>query len=160
MRYNAIPTIFQQSTFFSVGPSPNNLFMNIYHTSVALIEPFQWKSKITISWAKIGRKNENEWSIKNVLKEVGWVPLSDRRKIQKYVFIYKEKHSLLPEYLHEIFPGTVQEISDNQYALRNNESYASVASRTEVYAKSVIPSSLSLWNNLDANNFLLDQLIP
>jgi len=52
---------FQQSTLFSVGPSPNNLFMNIYRKSVVLFESFQWKSKFAISWAKIGRKNENEW---------------------------------------------------------------------------------------------------
>jgi len=107
--------------------------------------------KIQYEAAKIVTGLTKSVSINNLLKEVGWVPLSDRRKIQKYVFIYKEKHGLLPEYLHELFPGTVQEISDNQYALRNNESYASDARWTKVYAISVIPSLLSLWDNLDAN---------
>ena len=95
-----------------------------------------------------------------------WQKKNLKVRFYLHVFIFKEKHGLLSEYLHELFPGTVQEISDNRYAIGNNESFASVsrrtvmhvARRTEVYAKSVIPSSLSLWNYLDANIRSADSL--
>ena len=45
------------------------------------------------------------------------------------------------------FPETVHET--NTYALRNNDNYATVARRLEIYSKSVIPSSIKIWNNLD-----------
>ena len=97
-------------------------------------------------------------SINNLLKEVGVILLSDRRKIQKYVFTYKTWFTSIPEYLHELFPGTVQEINDDQYVFRNNEIYASVARRNEVFAKLEIFSLLSLWKNLDANIRSADSL--
>ena len=75
---------------------------------------------------------------------------SERRKVSKSTFLLT-RHDLLPEYLHELFPGTVQEINDNQYVFRNNEIDASVARRNKVFAKLEIFSLLSLWKNLDAN---------
>jgi hypothetical protein len=35
--------------------------------------------------------------------------------------------------------------------LRNNANYASIATTTEIYVKSVIPSSIQLWNELQAH---------
>ncbi len=43
-------------------------------------------------------------SIDRLLREIGWVPLSDRRKIQKLTLVYKHKHGDLPDYLNELFP--------------------------------------------------------
>ena len=37
----------------------------------------------------------------------------------------------------------------NTYNLRNQLDYATVARRLEIYSKSVIPSSIKLWNDLD-----------
>jgi len=52
----------------------------------------------------------------------------------------------------------VQEINDDQYVFRNNDIYASVARRNEVFAKLEIFSLLSLWKNLDANIRSADSL--
>lgn len=37
----------------------------------------------------------------------------------------------------------------NPYNLRNNSNYSTLPRRTEIYAKSVIPSSIKLWNELN-----------
>ena len=86
-------------------------------------------------------------SIERLLNEIGWVSLSDRRIIQKLILVYKEKQGNLPIYLHEIFPTSVQ--NSNPYNLRNNDDFQSIIRRTEIYSKSVIPSSIKLWNQLD-----------
>ncbi len=88
-------------------------------------------------------------SIDRLLREIGWVPLSDRRKIQKLTLVYKHKHGDLPYYLNELFPPTVAEI--NPYNLRNSNNFITLARRTEIYSKSVIPSSLQLWNELNSD---------
>jgi hypothetical protein len=85
-------------------------------------------------------------SIDKLLKEIAWVSLSDRRKIQKLVLVYKEKHGFLPTYISELFPPMVNE--NNHYDLRNNSNYLTVQRRTEIYSRSVIPSCVKLWNEL------------
>ncbi len=85
-------------------------------------------------------------SINKLVQEIGWVSLSDRRKIQKLVLIFKEKRGKLPTYLHELFPQLVGE--NNPYELRNRNNFITLARRTEIYSKSFIPSSLALWNEL------------
>ncbi len=85
-------------------------------------------------------------SINKLVQEIGWVSLSDRRKIQKLVLIFKEKAGKLPTYLHELFPQLVGE--NNPYELRNRNNFITLARRTEIYSKSFIPSSLALWNEL------------
>ena len=86
-------------------------------------------------------------SIERLLSEIGWVPLSDRRHIQKLILVFKEKQGNLPIYLHEKFPLTVRE--SNPYNLRNSADFEAIIRRTEIYSKSVIPSSIKLWNELD-----------
>ncbi len=86
-------------------------------------------------------------SIDRLLREIGWVSLSDRRKIQKLILVHKYKYGNLPSYLNELFPQTVDEA--NNYNLRNNSDFITLARRTEIYSQSVIPSSLQLWNDLN-----------
>lgn len=86
-------------------------------------------------------------SIERLLREIGWVSLSDRRKMQKLILVYKYKHENLPSYLNELFPETVNEA--NPYNLRNNNNFTALARRTEIYAQSVIPSAVKLWNDLN-----------
>lgn len=88
-------------------------------------------------------------SIDNLLSEIGWVSLSDRRVIQKLTLVYKHKESILPTYLSDLFPLSVNETTP--YNLRNNNDFATLPRRLEIYSKSVIPSSLKLWNDLDTN---------
>ncbi len=76
-------------------------------------------------------------SIENLLREIGWVSLSDRRTIQKLVVVYKQKHGNVPSYLDDIFPTTVGNLTP--YALRNNDNFETVARRTEIYSRSFYP---------------------
>lgn len=86
-------------------------------------------------------------SIVNLIREIGWVSLADRRKMQKLILVFKHSRGELPCYLSDIFPEIVG--NNSAYNLRNNENYATVARRLEIYLKSVIPSSIKVWNSLD-----------
>jgi hypothetical protein len=55
----------------------------------------------------------------------------------------------LPNYLEELFPPNINDT--NRYNLRNSQDFVTIARRTEIYSKSVIPSSIKLWNELDPN---------
>ena len=82
-----------------------------------------------------------------LLKEIGWLQLSERRKYQKLVMVYKSKNNLLPQFLMSIFPE--QNHLRNTYSLRNQDLYTVLQRRTELFSKSFIPSATSLWNSLD-----------
>ena len=103
--------------------------------------------KIQYEAARIVTGLTRSVSIERLLKEIGWVSLADRRKIQKLVLVYKHKNGELPEYLSELYPNTISQT--NTYRLRDRENYATVVRRLEIYSKSVIPSSIKLWNDLD-----------
>lgn len=88
-------------------------------------------------------------STDNLVKEMGWVSLSKRRLFQKLILMYKYNNNQLPSYLNDIYPSNVSETTG--YNLRNSLDYATVTRRLEIYSRSVIPSSISAWNNLDIN---------
>ena len=88
-------------------------------------------------------------SLVNLLNEIGWVSLSDRRKIQKLIIVFKHRQGLLPDYLSNIFPAIVSEASQRQ--LRNNDNYITLVRRTQLFSNSFIPSATYLWNNLDTD---------
>ena len=54
---------------------------------------------------------------------------------------------LCPQYLCNCLPPTVSSISDHN--LRNNENNTTPRSRLRMSMTSFIPSTVSLWNNLD-----------
>ena len=55
--------------------------------------------------------------IDNLYRECGWVTLEERRKQQKFIFMYKSVNGLVPSVISELVPPLVSEISD--YLLRN-----------------------------------------
>lgn len=68
-------------------------------------------------------------SIERLLNEIGWVSLSDRRKIQKLTLIYKYKHGLLPQFSNDLFPSSVGETYT--YNLGNDTNFVTLSRRTE-----------------------------
>jgi hypothetical protein len=65
--------------------------------------------------------------------------------------MYKGKYNLLPQYIMQLFPPSVEMALGNNFSLRNNSDYITLARRTVIYSKSVIPSAIQLWNNLPTN---------
>ena len=53
---------------------------------------------------------------------------------------------MIPDFLVDLFPPNVASIS--QYNLRNSDDYVTLNRRTQRFAKSFIPSSTELWNQL------------
>lgn len=85
-------------------------------------------------------------SINNLIHEIGWMSLDDRRKMQKLCIMFKLNQGLLPDEFSNIFPDFVRNVS--HYNLRNIENFSSVARRTSLFAKSFVPSATELWNSL------------
>lgn len=87
-------------------------------------------------------------SLVNLYKECGWDSLADRRHFQKLCFMYKCTSNTVPGYILDLIPPNVRDISN--YPLRNSENISSIYTRTERFARSCLPSSISLWNNLES----------
>ena len=81
--------------------------------------------------------------------ETGWELLSCRRKSRKLITFDKMHNKVCPQYLCNFLPPTVSSISDHNF--RNNENYATPRSRLRMSLTSFIPSTVSIWNNLDLN---------
>jgi len=88
-------------------------------------------------------------SLANLYRECGWQHLGSRREAQKLYFMYKVSHNMIPSYISDLIPSTVQET--NQYPLRNSENIRAPFCRTVISQKSCIPSSIGLWNNTDTD---------
>ena len=87
--------------------------------------------------------------ISNLYKECGWDSLADRRYFQKLCFMYKCSNNLVSDYISDIIPPLVREVSD--YPLRNRNNLANVFTRTETSHRSCVPSSVSCWNSLQSD---------
>ena len=82
----------------------------------------------------------------SLLEELGWNTLAERRKNHKLILYYKIANGLTPQYLRELLPPRVSEISN--YPLRNARNRSLVPTRTARYKSSFLPSTTVLWNNL------------
>ncbi|KAK3084597.1 hypothetical protein FSP39_016077 [Pinctada imbricata] len=78
--------------------------------------------------------------------ETGWGTLKSRREKRKLNLMYEIQHNIAPDYLRELVPPLVRE--NNDYNLRNNENINIPPCRLNIYRKSFVPSTISLWNNL------------
>ena len=83
----------------------------------------------------------------NLLNELGWESLDERRKKAKLTLMFKITKNLTPPYLKELIPPQIQDTT--QHRLRNRTHIRIPRSRTSFKQKSFIPATLNLWNNLD-----------
>jgi hypothetical protein len=56
-------------------------------------------------------------SIERILREIGWVFLSDRKIMHKLITVYKAHQNKVPNYLLNLFPNSVA--NSTPYFLRN-----------------------------------------
>ena len=61
--------------------------------------------------------------------------------------MFKVSNNIVPHYIQELIPPLVG--SRSQYQLRDSQDYENIHTRTNILQKSCIPSSISLWNNLE-----------
>jgi hypothetical protein len=80
----------------------------------------------------------------NLLIELGWTPLSIRRKYHRLILMYKIMNGLTPPYLKRILPSTVAERS--QYNLRSRDNLVTVRYNKTFCSKSFIPATVKDWN--------------
>ena len=85
----------------------------------------------------------------SILGELGWSPLADRRKNHKLLMFYKMVNNLVPQYLRDLLPPRVADISN--YPLRNAQNRSLPLARTSKYKSSFLPSTTVLWNYLPEN---------
>ena len=82
-------------------------------------------------------------SIQNLLEELGWETIQERRSKHKLVIFYKIINDLTQEYLSNLLPPLVSDT--NPYNLRNSDNIQSIRARTNLFFNSFLPST---WNNL------------
>ena len=85
----------------------------------------------------------------SLLQELGWDTLSTRRECHKLTYMYKITNGLAPNYLQLLCSGRVRDRTN--YNLRNPNNLVVPYARTVSFARSFIPATTRLWNNLDHN---------
>ena len=83
-------------------------------------------------------------SVSVFYKECGWGSLANRRYFQKMCFMYKRSNNLVSDYVFDIIPPRVAEVSN--YPLRNRDNIPNPYNRTETVRRSCIPSSVTQLN--------------
>ena len=74
----------------------------------------------------------------SLYNELGWEELSSRRRKHKLVLFYKMINRLSPNYLTQLVPDQVGQVSS--YSLRNAENLLNILVGTQLYYKSFLPS--------------------
>jgi hypothetical protein len=78
--------------------------------------------------------------------ELGWEPLSARRRLHRASLMHKIDHGMAPNYLHNLMPDTVQ--ARTRYNLRNVENRDVPLARISSYSNSFFPAATRIWNEL------------
>lgn len=81
-----------------------------------------------------------------IYNETSYVPLIERRRVAKLVTFFKMYHNRMPDYLNELVPPFISQISN--YSLRNALNLQCIPCRTLNYSKSFLPDTINIWNDL------------
>ena len=82
-----------------------------------------------------------------LMRDVAWPSLAARRRSHKLTLFYKMVNGLSPPYLKNLLPTRVGVRS--RYALRTEHNFTVPYCKTNTFAKSFLPSTVSEWNSLD-----------
>ena len=102
--------------------------------------------KIQNEAAKIATGTTKLVSLNSLYKEIGWEPLEERRQKYKLTLFYKMIHQRTPLNMSSLIPQSVSNIS--RYNLRNSSDLQTINTRTNLYYRSFLPSTIREWNNL------------
>ena len=102
--------------------------------------------KVQVEAARIVTGTTKLISLNLLYIEAGWDSLEKGRKYHKLTLFYKMINNIFPSYLSDLVPQSVNTIS--HYNLRNAGDLESVASRTNQYYNSFLPSVVREWNDL------------
>ena len=110
------------------------------HLSVSVEARFEGINSICISYIlrKIIPSSNGRW--KELLGELGWETLQERRSKHKLIIFYKILNGLTPEYLSALMPPLVSDT--NPYNLRNSDNVQSFRARTNIFSNSFFPSTI------------------
>ena len=111
------------------------------------LEQFQMEVARTVTGARRGTSHDL------INSELRWETLSTRRKNVKLLNMYKMVHNKSPAYLCNLLPNNRAEPC---YNLRNKENLPIPKTRTELFRKSFVPSSINLWNSLSCEKKYID----
>ena len=100
--------------------------------------------KAAIACTRAYRRTNTE----NLLNELGWSKLEDRRTYCGQVMLYKITNGLTPNYLQELLPA--RQGQNTTYPSRRENSFIPIRANTTKYYTSFIPSVVRKWNTLDA----------
>ena len=102
--------------------------------------------KIQTEAARIATGATKPVSIQKLYEEVCWERLETRRWKHKLVLFHKMVYNITPQYLSNLVPPLVQNVS--RYNLRNENNLQTIYSRTTQYSNSFLPSVVRDWNSL------------
>ena len=94
-------------------------------------------------------------SHENLLKELGWEPLSKRRQNHQLVMLFKMKNNMTPKYLSDLVP---HKIGSRRSNLRNSNDYIVPFARTEHFRNYFSVIAIKMWNGLSEYAKNLDSL--
>ena len=119
---------------------------NCTEAKANLLDNIQYESARAVTGAKKGT------SARGLMNELGWSKkpgekcLKTRRKMHKLHYIFKIIKHILPAYLVELLPNTVNVRTSR--SLRSGEDLTLLLSRTEKFKKCFLSSAVKLWNSL------------
>ena len=116
---------------------------NCTQRSSGILESVQYRAALAVSGCM------NTSSRIKVLKCLGWPSLADRRKYYKLLIYFKMVKGFCPPHLSALLP--IQNTERHNYLLRNDTERQIPAARTNVFARSFVPSASKLWNSLPNN---------
>ena len=108
----------------------------------ARLENIQYQAALICSGALFNTSRSN------VLAELGWTKLSDRRNVILSSLMYKMSNKMTPSYMCALIEPFIDPQPIVPRSLRNHKNIATPRCKTERFRRSVIPRSLNLWNSL------------
>ena len=102
--------------------------------------------KVQLEAARIVTGTTKLVSLNKIYTETGWDTLKERRRKHKLILFYKMNSGLAPDYLSSLVPENVAQLVN--YNLRNSNNTRRIQCKTQLYAKSFLPSSIQEWNKL------------
>lgn len=103
---------------------------------------------IQLAAARVVTGAMSRTSHSKIYEETGWETLSERRRKQKLVLMFKIVNGLAPDYLCNLVPQAVSDRNRYNMGLRPRQTITSLPAKKNVHYNSFFPSTIREWNLL------------